>query len=113
MNKRIKDYLFYFSAILLLFAAALYLTEWAFIPYLYAAASVGVAFCYLSSPYRGNNFRLKRLNIQQAIAAILLPVSAFFMIKKQNEWFLFLAISAVLQLYIVIVKNHEEKKGED
>ena len=110
MNQKFKDYLFYFSAITLLISAVLYMNDWSFIPYVYAVACAGVAICYLTSPYRGENRRLKRLNIQQAIAAILLPLSSYFMFEGQNEWFLFLAVSAVLQLYVAFVKDHELKK---
>ncbi len=110
MSNKSKEYLFYISAILLLLSAALHLTGWLFIPYVYAVATAGVAIVYLTSPYRGDNIRLKRLNIQEAIAAILLPFSSYLMFKGKNEWFLFLAVSAVLQLYIAIVKSKELKK---
>ncbi len=107
---KFKEYLFYISAIVLLISAVLYLTGWSIIPYIYAVATAGVAICYLTSPYMGENKRLKRLNIQEAIAAILLPVSSYFMFEKKNEWFLFLAVSAILQLYVVFVKDRELKK---
>ena len=110
MNQKFKDYLFYISATALLISAVLYMNDWSFIPYVYAVASAGVAIYYLTSPYWGENKRLKRLNIQQAIAAILLPLSSYFMFEGKNEWFLFLAVSAVLQLYIAFAKDHELKK---
>ncbi len=106
----IKEYLFYICAGLLLLSAALYLTGWAFIPYVYAIAGAGVAVCYLTNPYQGDNLRLKRLNIQEAIAAIMLPVSSYFMFKNQNEWFLFLSVSAIIQVYVAFVKDRELKK---
>ncbi len=108
-----KQYLFYISSILLVLSAGLYVTGWFFIPYIYAVASVGVAFVYLASPYKGNNIRLKRLNVQTAIAAILLPFSSYLMFKENNyDWVIFLAISAVLQFYIAFVKG-KVKDGED
>ncbi len=110
MNLKFKQYLFYISATALLISAVLHLTGWPFIPYVYAVACSGVAICYLTTPYMGENKRLKRLNIQEAIAAILLPVSSFFMFKGQNEWFMFLAVSAILQLYVAFAKDQELKK---
>ncbi len=110
MNPKFKEYLFYISAILLLLTAALYITGWSFIPYLYIAASAGVALVYLASPYKGSNLRLRRLHIQEALAAILLLVSAYFMYKEKNEWFLFLALSAVIQVYVAFIKARELKK---
>jgi hypothetical protein len=108
MTDKLKTCLFYVCAIFLVVSAALYITENKYIPYIYAVSGAGIAVVYLTSPYQGNNFRLKRLNIQQTIAAVLLPVSSFFMFKKKNEWFAFLFISAVLQLYIAIIRKREE-----
>jgi hypothetical protein len=110
MAGKLKTYLFYVCAIFLVISAALYITENKYIPYIYAVSGAGVAVAYLTNTYRGDNLRLKRLNIQQAIAAVLLPVSSYFMFQKKNEWFAALFISAILQLYIVIIRNKEEKK---
>ncbi|MDR1609885.1 MAG: hypothetical protein LBS08_00040 [Candidatus Symbiothrix sp.] len=109
MANKFKTYLFYICAILLAVSAALYITDNKYIPYIYAVSGAGVAVAYLTNPYRGDNFRLKRLNIQQAIAAILLPVSSYLMFQKRNEWFATLFISAILQLYVVIIRKREEK----
>ena len=106
MSKPFKQYLFYVSSILLMLSAALYVTGWFVIPYIYAVASAGVAIVYLTSPYRGNNIRLKRLNVQEAIAALLLPFSSFLMFKENNyDWVIFLAVSAFLQFYVAFVKG--------
>jgi hypothetical protein len=115
MNFKIADYFFYLCATLLLISAAMYITGDEYLPhkviyYVYAVSGAGVAVAYLSCPYKGENLRLKRLNMQQTIAAILLPVSSFLMFKGKNEWFVFLLVSAFLQLYVVIVKIKEEKK---
>lgn len=110
MNFSLKTVLLYFFGSLLLISVILYLTEWSFVPYLYAFASVGTAILFLLSPYRGDNFRLKRLNIQQAIAALMLPVSAFLMYKEMNEWIVCLLVSAILQTYVIFVRDYEEKK---
>ena len=110
MSVKFKKYLFYISAILLVLSAALYITEWNFIPYIYAVASAGVAVVYLTSPYRGDDIRLKRLNIQEAIAAILLPVSSYLMFKSKNEWVVFLAISAILQFYVASIRSKKASK---
>ena len=107
----IKNYLLYLFGTLLILAAVLYITRWSFVPYLYGIACVGTAAVFLFSPYKGDNFRLKRLNIQQAIAALMLPVSAYFMFRNQNEWIVCLLVSAVLQTYVIFVRDYEEKKN--
>ena len=110
MNSKIKNYTLYTCGLLLLLSAGLYITGWSFIPYIYAVASVGLAILFLLSPYKGPVLRLKRLNIQQAISALLLPVSAYLMFIQKNEWILCLLISAFLQFYITFVRDYEEKK---
>ena len=107
----IKNYLLYLFGTLLILAAVLYITGWTFVPYLYGVACVGTTVLFLLHPYKGDNFRLKRLNIQQAIAALMLPVSAWFMFRNRNEWFVCLLVSAVLQTYVIFVRDYEEKKN--
>jgi len=117
MLSKISDYIFLGASTVLLVSAALYITEGEIVSivtmnYAYAFSGAIIAVLYLSNLYKGTNLRLKRLNIQQVIAAVLLPVSSYFMFNKKNEWFVILLVSAVLQLYIVIVKTIEEKKNE-
>ena len=111
MNATFKNCLFYISAVLLLLSAALYVTHWPFVPYTYAVASAGIALVYLSTPYEGNNLRLKRLHTMEIAAGIILLVSSYFMFKDKNEWFVCLTIAAVLQLYVVFAKEWAEKNN--
>ncbi|MDH8701144.1 acyl-CoA synthetase (AMP-forming)/AMP-acid ligase II [Dysgonomonadaceae bacterium PH5-43] len=111
MGPKLKEYIFFVCGILLVLSAVLYSMSWEFIPYVYAVAGAGVAVVFLSSPYNGDNKRLKRLNVQQAIAAILLPLSSYFMFKDMNEWIVCLLVSGILQSYVVFVQDYEEKKN--
>ena len=115
MSAKVSNYVFIVASTILLIAAALYIVEDEWIPaqivnYAYAVSGAAVAVIYLTNRYQGPNFRLTRLNIQQVIAALLLPASSYFMFKHRNEWFMLLLISAFLQIYIVIIKTIEEKK---
>jgi hypothetical protein len=117
MSAKLTNFLFIIASTVLLVSAALYIVEDELISaeiinYAYAVSGAVIAVIYLSNRYQGTNFRLKRLNIQQVIAALLLPVSSYFMFHHRNEWFMLLLISVFLQLYIVIVKIIEEKKGK-
>ena len=116
MPSKLTNLLFIIASTVLTVSAALYITEnqllTIIINYAYAISGAVIAIIYLSNLYRGEIFRLKRLNIQQVIAAILLPVSSYFMFNKKNEWFVLLLVSVFLQVYIVIVKTAEEKKGK-
>jgi len=115
MSAKITTYLFIIASTVLLASAVLYITEDKWISekvvyYAYAISGAVIAVIYLSNLYQGSSFRLKRLNTQQVIAAVLLPVSSYFMFNRRNEWFILLLISAFLQIYIVIIRTIEEKK---
>ena len=114
MPAKFTNPLFIVASTVLLISAALYITDnqlvSKIIQYTYAVSGALIAVIYLSNLYQGENLRLKRLNIQQVIAAVLLPVSSYFIFKQQNEWFVLLLVSAFLQIYIVVVKTIEEKK---
>ena len=116
MSVKVTNYLFIIASTILSLSAALYIVEDELISaqiinYSFAVSGAVIAVIYLSNRYQGTNLRLKRLNIQQVIAALLLPVSSYFMFHRRNEWFVLLLISAFLQIYIVIVKTIEEKKA--
>ncbi|MDR1372519.1 MAG: hypothetical protein LBJ17_05260 [Dysgonamonadaceae bacterium] len=111
MSEKLRNMTFYCCAVLVLISVALYITGWKAVPYIYAVSGAGVSVYYLTSTYSGENRRLRRLNFQQVIAALLLPVSSYLMFKHRNDWFLALFVSAVLQIYIVTVRRHEEKKN--
>ena len=115
MSAKLTNYLFIIASTALSVSAALYITEDQLISetivyYVYAVSGAIIAILYLTNRYQGKNLRLKRLNIQQAIAALLLPASSYFMFHRRNEWFVLLLVSAFLQIYIVIVRTIEEKK---
>ena len=114
MPAKLANFLFIAASTVLLVSAALYITDdplvFKIVCYSYAASGAIIAVIFLSSFYQGENFRLKRLNIQQMIAAALLPVSSYFMFNRKPEWFVLLLVSAFLQIYIVVVRSMEEKK---
>lgn len=101
---KFKNYIFYTSAILLLVSAVLFDFGFSFVPYLYAIAAAGIAVCYMTSPYKGTNVRMKRLHGYLVLSGILLVASSYFMFKGGKEWIICLLISAVLQLYTSLVK---------
>jgi energy-converting hydrogenase Eha subunit G len=105
VNEKIKNYLFYASGIALVAATVLYAIQWEYAPYLYAVASAGVALYYLTTPYKGENKRIRRLHGYLVFAGLLLVASSFFMFRKEQTWLLCLLISAALQLYVVIVRK--------
>ena len=100
--------MFYISAIALVISAALYSIN-EIIPYVYAVACAGVAIYYLTSPYKGKNFRIRRLHSYLAIASFLLIASSYLMFNGHGEWLFCLFVSAALQLYVAIVRKEKEE----
>jgi hypothetical protein len=115
MKTPIKVIIFYISAILVLVSTALFITKWEYSPYLFAFGSAGIASYFLSTPYTGTNFRIRRLHRFEIIASILLVVTSYLMFKvktHQTEWILSLSIASFLLLYSSIVTGIEEKKDK-
>ena len=114
MPAKLTNFLFIIASTVLLISAALYIVEnhliLKIIGYSYSISGAIVAIYFLINLYKGENFRLKRLNFQQVIAALLIPVSSYFFFIRQNEWFMLLLVSVFLQVYIMVVRTIEEKK---
>ena len=103
MSRRFLNILFYISAIAVLLASALYITQWEAAPYIFAVGAAGMAIARLSNRYQGNNIRLKRLYRMGTLSSLIIVAASYFMFKHQNEWFLLLFVAAILQLYTAIL----------
>ncbi len=112
MKTTLKVTIFYIAATLLLAGTLLYITKWEYAPYLFAVGSACVATFFLTTPYEGTNFRVKRLHRFEIIASILLLVTSYFMFKHRTEWIMTLSIASFLLLYSSIITTIEEKKDK-
>ncbi|MDR1782762.1 MAG: hypothetical protein LBR13_00675 [Dysgonamonadaceae bacterium] len=114
MLPTVRNIILIISATLLVVSSALYISDnqelHKVILYVYAVSGALIAVEILSNLYRGENLRMKRLNAQQTIAAILLPVSSYFMFKGNNQWFMLLLIAVFLIMYVTFARANEEKK---
>ena len=109
MSQQVRNYLFMFSAVLVLTGAVLYIIRWVYAPYLFAVGAAGVTFCFLTAPYQDLDFRLRRLHRINIMAGISLIVSSIFMFRQRNEWVVFLLISSLLILYTSFTTPRSEK----
>jgi hypothetical protein len=107
MNHPIRTLIFNCSALLLLTGAVCYLINVFYAPYLFAPGAAGIAFCHLTTPVKHLGIRLRRLQMFNVIAGLLMLVASVFMFKHQNEWILCLSIAALLQLYTAFVAHKE------
>jgi TRAP-type uncharacterized transport system fused permease subunit len=103
MNQQVRNYLFMLSGLMVISGAILYITHWFYSPYFFAAGAAGITICFMTTPYQGLNFRLRRLQRINVMAGVSLIVSSVFMFRRQMEWVVFLLITALLILYTSFV----------
>jgi hypothetical protein len=113
MDKKVSGLLYLLFGVLLVAGAALHIAEKAFAPYIFSVGAVGLIVLKVNSLKNApiSDFRVRRLNNIQAIAAVLLILSAYLMFVKNNFWALALIISAVFDL--VVVFRMPEDKAEN
>jgi len=94
-----RNHIFVISAALVLIGAALYIFDWKFAPYLFAAGAAGVTVCYLTISNQSADVRTRRLQRNNIFAGISMIISSVFMFRHQMAWVVFLLIAAVFLLY--------------
>lgn len=109
-----KDMVYRFSCLLILFSALLYLFEPTIAPWVMAVSVALFVVLTLSSPYKGKSLRGKRLFNFQVIAGLLMIIATYLMFRHSNEWALFMIIGALFLLYssIMIPKVLEDEKKD-
>lgn len=111
--KQIKDLIYWTGGILLIVGACLIITGWKGAPWLYLVGAVLFAAMQFTERYKGTNFVVKRLFIQQKIGALLLVVTGVTMfLLRHNDWVVFLTVAVLLELYTSFRIPQELKKEE-
>ena len=97
----VLDVVMYLLAALLLIGSIVLFMEniasWA--PYTFMAGAVLYLLYHLRNAYRGNDFRLKRLNRLFALNIILLAASAWLMYVGNNSFMVLMLLAALLEFY--------------
>ncbi len=113
MNK-FKETLFQLSALLVVIGAALPIfVQETWVPYVFAVGAAGMSITRLITPYRGKNFRLRRLVMMELLATLMLLFASYLMFRGGNDWIVLLTISAFLQLYTSIMIPQERKRDSN
>jgi hypothetical protein len=107
MNGQTRTTLFVLAGMFVLTGAVMYASRWIYAPYLMAAGSAGITFCYVTAPAEAH-FRLRRLNRINVFAGILMIGASVFMFMSRNEWVVFVLIAALLQLYTSVAGRTDE-----
>ena len=113
--KKIYNYIYMLGGILLVVGAALYITRWAWAPYIYIAGSFMFGAMQMMDRYTGTNWMIRRLRRQQILGAIMLMVTGIAMLVcKHNEWIMCLLVGCLLELYTAFrIPQELEKEKAD
>lgn len=85
--KQLIPALFVVGAIMALAGAAVFITGWAYAPYIYTVGAGFIALAQVNTPIKGKSKTLKRLRIQQIFGALaLILTGAFMFTTRGNEW---------------------------
>ena len=107
MEKNALNALFQCSAVAVLLGAATY----TFIPYFFAAGSLGMFLTRLFRRYNGRNLRLRRLYRQELFSSLIFIGAAVLMFWRGGiDWVVLFIIATVLQVYTAILIPREEAK---
>lgn len=111
--KKIQQAIYILGGILLVAGAALYITRWAWVPYMYITGSFMFAAMQMLDRYTGKNLVLRRLRRQQLLGAIALMLAGVLMLAcKHNEWILCMLVGCLVELYTAFRIPQEYEKEE-
>jgi VIT1/CCC1 family predicted Fe2+/Mn2+ transporter len=113
MMKKTQQTIYIIGGILLVVGAALYITQWAWAPYIYIVGSFLFGAMQMLDRYTGNNLILRRLRRQQLLGAIALMLTGVLMLScKHNEWILCLLVGCIFELYTAFRIPQELEKEQ-
>lgn len=116
MNKITIWDIFFIVAILAICASVIMYMEGLMVgKYVFIGAGVLYLICRSKSFYRGDDFRMKRLNRLYAFNMVLLICSVWFMYKDIDSWIIGLLIMALVELYVAFrsIRYQKESSKKD
>jgi hypothetical protein len=112
MNKRLLSISYVLGTLLLLVSAVLVMEHVRYGTYLFAIGASLVILNKLWNQYRGDDFRLKRLNRYNLFSAILLVGCSYMQFHDMNSWVILLLLVAILELFVSLRTSSYEKAIE-
>lgn len=111
--KNILQVIYIIGGILLVIGATLYVTRWAWAPYIYIVGSFMFGAMQMFDRYTGKNLVLRRLRRQQILGAIALMLTGILMLTcKHNEWILCMLVGCLVELYTAFRIPQEYEKEQ-
>ena len=110
MKKKFDEYLFQFSALIVLLSTALYFIAPDVVCYSFAVGAAGVAIARINARYDGDSLRICRLVRMQKFAPLFLVFASYLMFKPHMQWVPLVLAYCFIELYAMLMIVHEEKK---
>jgi len=111
MIKDIKGVLLAAGAILVLLSAVLVMEKIGFGKYLFIAGSLFYIIGRILSLYKGEDFRIKRLNRFGYVTSALFAACVYLQFTASNAWVVLLFIIAIIELYSAQRTSSYEKNA--
>ncbi len=93
--------LFVFSALLMVAAVIVnFESGFAYGKYLFCAGGLGYIVCRVMSAYKGDDFRLKRLNRLYGFCGILAILAGYLIFTGNNAYIVVLLLLSLLELFL-------------
>lgn len=107
------DYLFLLSALLML--AGIILTNETDFPwakFVFCAGGAGYIVYRIKTAYRGDDFRLKRLNRLYGFCGLLVIMTGYLMFIDNNAFIVLMLLLALLELYLSFRSENYRKNSD-
>lgn len=107
------DFLYLLSAALMLLGLILHNETALYWPkFVFSAGGAGYMVYRIKMAYRGDDFRLKRLNRLYAFCGALVILSAYLMFIDNNAFILLMLLVALLELYLSFRSESYRKEND-
>lgn len=109
MSAKTKNILYLFCGIVVIASIFAYIYAQQFALYSYAVGALGMVAIRVSDLSKSSDANVRRLNIIQAVSAVLMLGAAYLMYIKFYGWLIAIIISAVIDLYVSFRMPSEKK----
>lgn len=109
-----SDILFILSALLMLLGIILTNeTEFSWAKWVFCAGGAGYIVYRIKMAYRGDDFRLKRLNRLYGFCGLMVIMTGYLMFIDNNAFIVLMLLVALLEAYLSFRSEQYHKKGKN
>jgi len=109
MNTKVYNIIFAVGSFLILISSVLVMENVVWGKYSFATGAVFYAFCRIKMLYKGNDFRMKRLDRFYFLSVLFLAIASYFQFKGYGPWVVLLLLVAIIEFYASVRTSYYEK----